>query len=79
MITSVFLFLFLVSILISVLIYQRTNQEVYLILAVLSGISAFILGLTLVHWSIHLLTLIALVCFPIPIYQGKTINISDER
>lgn len=79
MITSVFLFLFLVSLLISVLIYQRTNQEIYLILAVLSGLIAFILGLTIVHWLIHLLTLIALVCFPLPIYQGKIINISDER
>ena len=79
MIIPIFPLLFLMTALISIVLYQRSNQEIYLVLAIASGIIFVIWGLTLSHWLIHLLCLLALVSLRIPVFQPKTVNIYRNR
>ena len=78
MIFPIFPVLFLVTALVSVFLYQRTNQEIHLVLAVASGIVCLLWGLVIAHWSIHLLSLLALLFLRNPIL--KTVEIySDSK
>lgn len=69
--------LFLTSLL-SIFIYQRTNQEIHLILAIFTAIILIIWGFAVAHWSIHVLALLTLLCIRVPIFTPKTIKISHE-
>ena len=69
--------LLLVTALISALLYQRTNQEIHLVLAVASAAVCLVWGLIIAHWSIHLLSLLALFFFRDPIL--KTVEIYNDN
>ncbi len=46
--------------LVSIILYLRTNYEIYGLLAVGMSIACLIWGLVIAHWSVHLLALLAL-------------------
>lgn len=79
MMTSIFLFFFLITTLISAFLYHRTNQEVHLVLAVFSGIVCLLWGLIVAHWSILLISLLVLLSIPTPIIKPKAVNIYHNR
>lgn len=79
MMIPMFPVLLLITAIAAILVYQRTNQEIYLVLAVFSAIICILWGLIISHWSIHLLTLLALLCFRTPVFQTKTVNIYDNK
>jgi hypothetical protein len=79
MMISIFPLLLLITALISIFLYQYTNQEIHLVLAVFSAIICLLWGLMIAHWSIHLLSLLALFCFRTPVFQNKTVNIYDDH
>lgn len=79
MITHIFPLLFLITAVISIYLYQRTNHEIHLVLAVFSAAICLLWGLMIAHWSIHLLSLLALIYFRVPIFKPKTVNIYQER
>lgn len=53
--------LLLVSAIASIVIYLRTENDIFALLAVGMSIACLIWGLVIVHWSIHLLALLALL------------------
>lgn len=59
--------LLLVTAVASIVIYLRTNNDIFALLAVGMSISCLIWGLVLAHWSIHLLALFALLFLGRPI------------
>ncbi len=77
MIFPIFPFLLLVTALISAFLYQRTNQEIHLVLAVASASACLLWGLVIAHWSIHLLSLLALLFLRNPIL--KTVEIYNDN
>jgi hypothetical protein len=70
----IFPILLLITALISICLYQRTDQEIHLVLAIFSAIIGLIWGLIIAHWSIHLFSLLVLICLPTPILKNKTVN-----
>lgn len=58
--------LFLVTSLGSVLLYQRTDNEIYKILAIATAIVCIVWGLVVAHWSIHIFALLALLLIKKP-------------
>lgn len=48
---------------ISAVIYQRTNQDIYGVLAVSSSLVCLIWGFVVAHWLIHLLLLMVVLKF----------------
>ncbi|BAQ61676.1 hypothetical protein GM3708_2082 [Geminocystis sp. NIES-3708] len=73
-----FLTMLLLTTITSIFIYQRTNQEVHLVLALFTAIIFLIWGLAIAHWSIHILALLALLCIRIPLFSPKTIKIYEK-
>ncbi len=53
--------LLFITAVISVLLYLRTANDIFALLAVGMTITCLIWGLIMVHWSIHLLALLALL------------------
>lgn len=78
MLIPVFMTLLLITTIISVFIYQRTNQDIHLILAIFTASILVIWGLAIAHWSIHIFALITLLSIRIPVFTPKTINIYDK-
>ncbi|RMF21645.1 MAG: hypothetical protein D6756_12030 [Cyanobacteria bacterium J083] len=70
MILPIFPILFFLTAIISILLYLKTAQEVYGILAVSSTIVCFIWGLVIAHWSVHIVALILLLGLKLP-EQGE--------
>jgi hypothetical protein len=62
-----FLFLLLVTALTSIIIYLRTDNDIFGLLAVVMSISCLISGLAIAHWSVHVLALFALLFFGKPV------------
>ena len=58
----------------SIILYLRTAHDIFGILAVGMGICSLIWGLTIAHWSIHLLALLALFCFRKPFMGLPALN-----
>lgn len=77
MLISLFMVLLIFTTIISALIYQRTNQDIHLILSFCTGIAFLVLSLVIAHWTIHLLALLALFCIRIPEFRANTIEIND--
>ena len=77
MLISLFMVLLIFTTIISALIYQRTSQDIHLILSFCTGIAFVILSLAIAHWTIHLLALLALFCIRIPEFRANTIKIND--
>lgn len=78
MLIAVFMTLLFVTTIVSVLIYQRTNQDIHLILAIFTASIFIIWGLAIAHWTIHILALVALLCVRIPIFTPKTVKIYNK-
>ncbi|WP_066346272.1 hypothetical protein [Geminocystis sp. NIES-3708] len=78
MMIPLFLTMLLLTTITSIFIYQRTNQEVHLVLALFTAIIFLIWGLAIAHWSIHILALLALLCIRIPLFSPKTIKIYEK-
>ena len=57
----------------SIVIYLRTNNDIFALLAVGMSVTCLIWGLIVVHWSVHLLALLALMFIGRPVAVA-TIN-----
>ena len=66
---TIFLILFLTITIGSFRLYQKTRQDIYRVLAISTAIVCIIWGLVIAHWSIHILTLIAIVLLNEPIMK----------
>lgn len=78
MLIPLFMTLLFITTIISVLIYQRTNQDIHLILAIFTASIFIIWGLAIAHWSIHMFVLIALLSIRIPVFTPKTVKIYNK-
>ncbi len=66
---NVFLILFLTTTIGSLILYQKTNQDIYRVLAVFTAVVCIIWGLVIAHWAIHILSLIAIVVLGEPLMK----------
>lgn len=78
MMISLFMMLLFLTTIISAFIYQRTNQDIHLVLAIFTAIIFFVCALAMAHWSIHMFALLTLLCIRIPFFNAKTVNIYEE-
>ena len=53
--------LLLVTAIASIVIYLRTDNDIFALLAVGMSVSCLIWGLVIAHWSVHILALLALL------------------
>ena len=65
-----FLLLLLVSALASIIIYLRTDNDIFALLAVGMSVTCLIWGLVIAHWSVHILALFAVL------YLGKPVAVA---
>ena len=65
-----FFILLLVSALASIFIYQRTDNDIFALLAVGMSVICLIWGLVVAHWSVHILALFAVL------YLGKPVAVA---
>lgn len=54
----------------SIVIYLRTNNDIFALLAVGMSVSCLVWGLVIAHWSVHLLALLALL------FVGKPVAVA---
>lgn len=59
--------LLLVTAIASIVIYLRTDNDIFALLAVGMSVTCLIWGLVMVHWSVHLLALLALLFIGRPV------------
>ena len=64
---TMFPLLLFVSAIISIVIYLRTSNDIFALLAVVTSLACIIWGLVIAHWSIHLLALLALLFIGKPV------------
>jgi len=62
--------LLLVAALANIIIYLRTDNDIFALLAVGMSLACLIWGLVIVHWSIHVLALFALL------FVGKPVAVA---
>jgi hypothetical protein len=62
-----FLLLLLVTALASIVIYLRTDNDIFSLLGVFMSLTCLIWGLAIAHWSVHVLALFALLFFSKPV------------
>ncbi len=65
--------LLLVTAIASIVIYLRTDNDIFALLAVGMSVTCLIWGLVIAHWSVHLLALLALMFVGRPVAVA-TIN-----
>ena len=65
--------LLLVSAIASIVTYLRTNNDIFALLAVGMSIACLIWGLVVVHWSVNLLALLAVLFIGRP-FAVATVN-----
>jgi len=78
MLIPAFMTLLFITTIASVFIYQRTNQDIHLILAIFTASIFIIWGLAIAHWAVHILALVGLLCIRIPVFTPKTVRIYDK-
>ncbi len=61
LIKTMFPILLLVTAIASIVVYLRTDNDIFGLLAVGMSVSCLIWGLAIAHWSVHLLALFALL------------------
>ena len=79
MLVSLFMILLLVTTIVSAFIYQRTRQDIHLILSICTAIIFVIWGLAIAHWSIHIFALLALLCIRIPEFRANTVEAYNSK
>ncbi|MGL6345225.1 MAG: hypothetical protein ACRC80_39495 [Waterburya sp.] len=62
-----FLFLLLITAIVSIVIYLRTSNDIFALLGVCMALFCLIWGLVIAHWSIHLLALLAILLWSKPL------------
>ncbi|WP_330203867.1 hypothetical protein [Cyanobacterium sp. Dongsha4] len=78
MLIPIFMTLLFVTTIASIFIYQRTNQDIHLILGIFTASVFIIWGLAIAHWSIHMLALLLLLCIRIPVFTPKAVKIYNK-
>ncbi|XLQ11323.1 MAG: hypothetical protein KPI85_07445 [cyanobacterium endosymbiont of Epithemia adnata isolate EadnSB Bon19] len=78
MMLPVFPLLFFIISIGSILWYQRTDNDIFGVLAAASALTCLIWGLIIAHWSIHLVSLIMLLRFGSPVFNAIQVNVSDK-
>ena len=78
MMLPIFPLLFLLTSLGSLLWYQRTDNDIFGVLAVASALACVIWGLVISHWLIHILSLIVLLTFRVPIFSAIQVKVSSK-
>ena len=66
--------LLLVSAVANIVIYLRTDHDIFALLAVGMSIACLIWGLVIAHWSIHLLALLAVLFIGRPVAVATVNN-----
>ncbi len=69
--------LLLVTAIVSIVIYLRTDNDIFALLAVGMSVSCLIWGLVIAHWSVHLLALLALLFIGRPVAVA-TVSTRDQ-
>ncbi len=64
---TMFLLLLFITALVSIVIYLRTDNDIFALLGVGMTITCLIWGLVIAHWSIHILALLALLFIGRPV------------
>ncbi len=62
-----FLLLLFITALVSIVIYLRTDNDIFALLGVGMTITCLVWGLVIAHWSIHILALLALLFIGRPV------------
>ena len=70
LIKTMFPILLLVTAIASIVVYLRTDNDIFGLLAVGMSVSCLIWGLVIAHWSVHLLALFALL------FIGKPLTVA---
>ena len=76
MLSALFPLLLLATSLGSGLYYQKTNNDIFGVLALFSALICLIWGLVLAHWAINLLALLFLLKLKAPIWRLATVNLN---
>ncbi len=79
MMLAIFPLLLLVTSIGSILWYQRTDNDIFWVLAVASALAGIIWGLVIAHWSIHLISLIVLLKFRTPILSAIQVKVGSNK
>ena len=66
--------LLLVAALTSIIVYLRTDNDIFALLAVGMSLACLIWGLVIAHWSIHVLALFALLFIGKPVAVATVDN-----
>lgn len=74
----IFPLLFLMTSIGSILWYQRTENDIFGVLAVASALACVIWGLVISHWLIHLLSLIVLLTLRTPIFSAIQVKVKSQ-
>ena len=78
MMLPVFPLLFFVTSIGSILWYQRTDNDIFGVLAAASALTCLIWGLVIAHWLVHLVSLIVLLRFRSPILNAIQVEVSNK-
>lgn len=78
MLTPFFLSLLFLTTIISLVIYQRTNNEIHLVLSVFTAVIFLIWSFAIAHWFIHILALSALLLIKNPLLNLKPVKINND-
>lgn len=66
--------LLLVTAIASIVVYLRSNNDIFALLAVGMSVICLIWGLVIAHWSVHLLALLALMFVGRPVAVATVNN-----
>ncbi|MEL4897142.1 hypothetical protein [Crocosphaera sp. Alani8] len=78
MMLPIFPLLFLITSIGSFVWYQRTENDIFGVLAFASALACVIWGLVISHWIIHILSLILLLKFRTPILRTIQVKIDTK-
>ena len=70
--------LLLVTAIASIVIYLRSNNDIFALLAVGMSVTCLIWGLVIAHWSVHLLALLAILFIGRPVAVATVDTIKNK-
>ncbi|WP_267382866.1 hypothetical protein [Cyanobacterium sp. uoEpiScrs1] len=78
MMLPIFPLLFFVISIGSIFWYQRTDNDIFGVLAVASALTCLIWGLSIAHWLVHLVSLIILLGFGSPVFEAIHVKVNNK-
>ena len=78
MMLPIFPLLFLITSIGSVIWYQRTENDIFGVLAFASALACVIWGLVISHWLVHILSLIILLRFRTPLLSAIQVKVNSK-